>query len=223
MSEDITAYAVTPGLVNKMTNPEATGFASQISNELVVQEATGVLSLWNTPILVFDVESIGIHGEGFAVGGLILLRGEISNEFRFWCNPELASGTIGDLDWVKKNVPRLTSYATNSDTCSVRHSFWRMYKKLQKLCPGLLMAGECVWPVEANFLTACIKDGSENRCWQGPYPLYDITSIMLAAGMDPMKKYDRKPNELPEHDPLCDARLSARLLNEAMTKLTEKN
>ena len=41
---------------------------------------------------------------------------------------------------------------------------------------------------------------------------------MLCAGMDPMATYDRLPAELPRHDPLADARQSARLLVEALRR-----
>jgi hypothetical protein len=42
---------------------------------------------------------------------------------------------------------------------------------------------------------------------------------MDAAGMNPMEKEKRTDSEMPEHNPLTDARLSARLLSEALAKL----
>jgi hypothetical protein len=43
-------------------------------------------------------------------------------------------------------------------------------------------------------------------------------AFMVAAGMDPMATYDRLPTE-PQHDPLGDARQSARLLMQALGRL----
>jgi hypothetical protein len=39
---------------------------------------------------------------------------------------------------------------------------------------------------------------------------------MMAAGQDPMKNHERRGDELPKHNPLADARQSARLLLEAI-------
>jgi hypothetical protein len=54
----------------------------------------------------------------------------------------------------------------------------------------------------------------------GPYPLHDLASILLAHGRDPLAKNERLPEELPEHDPLNDARQSARLLHEVLSNKT---
>jgi len=83
------------------------------------------------------------------------------------------------------------------------------------------MAAECGYPVETNFLRLCdsfIPIHGVNE-FEGPYPLHDIASIMLAAGMDPMKTYERLPDESPKHDPLCDVKQSARLMYEAFDKI----
>jgi hypothetical protein len=42
---------------------------------------------------------------------------------------------------------------------------------------------------------------------------------MLSAGMNPLATYDRTPSELPRHNPLADARQSARLLSEALARM----
>lgn len=78
---------------------------------------------------------------------------------------------------------------------------------------------DCGWPVEANFLSACVKDDWGDRCWQGPYPLMEIATVLQMAGLDPLGKYDRQPDEMPVHDPTSDARQSGRMLFEAMQKI----
>lgn len=162
---------------------------------------------------VFDVESIGLHGEGFAVGGGVYLdNGAVQWEFCFSCPPEKAEGLQSDRDWVDKNVPQIE--ITHRSPNQVRAVFWEAWKKAR--AGGAIMAAECMWPVEANFLEACIRDDGQ-RLETAPYPCHDISSMMLSAGMDPMKTYDRKPSELPKHNPLCDARQSAALLSVALT------
>lgn len=161
---------------------------------------------------VFDVESIGLHGEDFAVGGgLYLENGAAQWEFRFSCPRETAWGVSDDREWVKNNIPEIE--ITHSNPVALRTAFWEKWQQAKH--QGAVMAAECAWPVEAGFLMSCIRDvpyGGRT----GPYPLHDIASMMLAAGMDPMATYEREPSELPKHDPLADARQSARLMVQAL-------
>lgn len=166
---------------------------------------------------VFDVESIGLHGEGFAAAGGVYIDGAAQHEFRFCCPQEEAEGDDDNREWVKKNVPVME--ITHRTPELVREAFWKEWMNAkERYKDELVMAGECIWPVEAGFVARCIYAKAE-RNWSGPYPFHEIASIMLAAGMDPMAKYDRTPSELPVHEPLADARQSARLLSEALEKL----
>ena len=169
------------------------------------------------PYFVFDVESIGLHGEGFAVAGGVYIAGAPQHEFRFSCPMEEAEGSDDDRAWVKANVPVIE--VTHRTPSAVRESFWDEWTKAKERYPGITMAGECIWPVEAGFVARCIYQDIEARKFAGPYPMHEIASFMVAAGMDPMATYDRTPGELPKHDPLADARQSARLLHEAMVTL----
>lgn len=166
---------------------------------------------------IFDVESIGLHGEAFAVaGGVYLENGAAQYEFAFSCDPKDADGLDQDRDWVNKNVPMLP--ITHREPFGIREAFWSEWVKAKVKYDNLQMAVECGWPVEANFLSACVAEGFGDRNWEGPYPLLEIASHMMAAGMDPMRNYPRTPSELPAHNPLSDARLSARLMAEAIQK-----
>ncbi len=63
-----------------------------------------------TSFFVFDVESIGLHGEGFAVaGGVYSKDGATQWEFSFSCPQEECEGDADDRQWVKENVPVLES------------------------------------------------------------------------------------------------------------------
>lgn len=167
---------------------------------------------------VFDVESVGLHGEGFAVAGGVYLAGNPVSEFCFSCPVDAAFGSDMDRDWVKANVPAME--ITHDTPAGVRAAFWDQWMAAKASFPDLLMAGECLWPVEAGFVARCVADDAERRNWEGPYPFHEISSVMLAAGMDPMATYERRPDEQPAHNPVGDARLSARLLFEAMKKLS---
>lgn len=166
---------------------------------------------------VFDAESIGLHGEAFAVAGGIYIDGSARSEFRFSCQPSEAQGAESDRNWVRENVPVFE--ITHRSPRALRHAFWTEWRKAKDTYPEITMAAECLWQVEANFLSSCIADEPDARRWSGPYPFHEISSFMLAAGMDPMAVYEREASERPAHDPLADARLSARLLAMALRKL----
>lgn len=180
---------------------------------------------------VFDVESVGLHGQAFAVaGGVYGLDGKAveGSEFLFSCGPEIAMHCKGDgaqaykdREWVDANVTIQQGAVLAANPAEVRHRFWGLWELAKRGFPGILMFVECGWPVEARFLLECIDDDQVSRYWNGPYPLHEIATMMLAAGMDPMATYDRLPEELPAHDPLADARLSARLLSAAIGRLDE--
>ena len=165
--------------------------------------------------LVFDVESIGLHGEGYAVG-YVVVRGDGDHlaDGLFACNPANANGTPADRAWVMENIPPLE--VNCDDPHQVRAKFWALW--LAWKAQGVSLVADCAWPVEANFLLACVRDDASARNWEGPYPLHDLASVLLAHGMDPLANRERLPNELPAHDPVNDAMQSARILLECLNK-----
>jgi len=172
------------------------------------------------PFFIFDVESIGLHGQAFSVaGGIYDRKATALHEFAYHCSPDRADGAFSDRQWVDANVATSDESIPSDCPQGVRSQFWGEWLAAKEKWPGITMAVECGWPVEARFLNACIDDDKGARNWEGPYPMHEIASIMLAAGMDPMATYDRLPHELPAHEPLADARQSARLLSIALARL----
>lgn len=168
-----------------------------------------------TPItlfMLFDVESIGLHGEGFAVGYVVIdAQGTELEATRITCPPDTAQGDDEGRMWVKDNCP---AFAPDFiDPTGVRACFWGAW--LRWKAHGAVLVADCAWPVEARFLAACVDDDRAARSWEGPYPLHDIATARLVAGLDPLETTYRLAQELPEHDPLADARQSARLWREA--------
>lgn len=158
--------------------------------------------------MVFDVESIGLHGEAFAVGYIVIDDlGNCIEEDMFACDPAQAVGANSDYAWVKSNA---SLPITQISPAYVRDRFWRQWLKWKD--QGALLWADCAWPVEARFLAACVDADRHPRNWAGPYPLHEIATLMLAHGLNPLEALPRLPNELPIHNPLCDARQSARIL-----------
>lgn len=186
--------------------------------------------------MVFDVESVGLHGEGFSVGwvvvdefGAVLKDDEVNDDSAFdqpaeylgYCFPESVRGTPKGREWVEKNwkpvSQPLDDFKLLPCPFDLRAEFWEAWQYWRG--KGATLAADVPWPVEARFLSDCVADRPEEREWQGPYPLIDIASVRLAAGLDPLANEERRPDELPIHDALADARQSARLLAEALASL----
>ena len=167
--------------------------------------------------MVIDVESVGLHGEGFAVGWVVVgYDGVVVEECRLCVSPDDARGTASGREWVEANCP-VSAQSLCRSVADLRRTFWSRWREWKGR--GAALVADCGWPVEARFLAACVDDRPEVREWEGPYPLHELASILLASGADPLKERDRLPNELPVHDPLADARQSARLLCEAVKRL----
>ncbi len=166
--------------------------------------------------MVFDVKSIGLHGEGFAVAWVVVNRdGKRLAEGCLSCDPILCNGTAESHLWVRENMPELEF--TSPTKSHLQNMFWHEWRHWAD--QGAVLVADCAWPVEASFLSACVKQNHAEREWQGPYPLHDLASVMLAAGRDPLATNERLPDELPAHHPLMDARQSARLLVQALKEI----
>ena len=162
-----------------------------------------------THLFVFDVESIGLHGEGFAVADGIYSRSGAKHEFCYSCGIHMADGAVNDMRWVEEHVPLKDIEKTHTNPRDVRRAFWDEWMRAKS--NDVPAAADCSWPVEANFFSACVKDALASRMWKGPYPFIDIGSLIVAHGGDPLYKFGRIDGEEQEHHPLHDARQSARI------------
>lgn len=161
----------------------------------------------NNLFMVIDVESIGLHGEGFAVGWVVIDRqAVVYAEGLYACAPDRARGMEENRAWVAEHIPRLGT--THPTPRMMRDAFWELWLAWKAM--GAVLVADCAWPVEANFLRTCINDELPQREWEGPYPLHEVATLMLAKGRDPLAVTERRDNELPAHNPLHDARQSAR-------------
>lgn len=166
----------------------------------------------DAPFLVFDVESVGLHGEGFAVGWCVVdLKGGYHADGWVSCPSAKAFGTDEDRAWVHANIEERPD---RNNPYEVRELFWSVWRDWAGL--DAYLAADVPWPVEARFLAQCVDDFAHNP-FDGPYPLLDIASIRFARGFDPLATEPREANELPAHNPLNDARQSARLLLAALS------
>lgn len=168
-----------------------------------------------TRLLCFDLESNGLHGEVFAVGAVVIdASGEIHNEFTGRCKIE------GQVDaWVEQHVvPKITDmplmYANYKD---LREAFWKWYLKAEEKSDYVLVSNG--YPVEYRFLLKCQEENIEERYWQHPFPLLELTSLVLLVDNDLAKNKQVaeivRAGNYRRHHPLDDAKVSATLAFEA--------
>lgn len=205
LDEILRAHDLAP--LNKVVMNDSGGLVEMIASGRKLQGET-----FDPPgslFMVFDVESIGLHGEGFSVAWVVVNRnGDRLEEECLSCDPGQCHGTEESRLWVSENVPPLKR--TSQTKQHLRNAFWHSWRYWADR--GAVLVADCAWPVEANFLNACIALNPAEREWQGPYPLHDLASVLLTLGDDPLAVSGRLPDELPAHHPLMDARQSARQL-----------
>lgn len=166
--------------------------------------------------MVFDVEAVGLHGEAFAVGYVVMDENGNRVEEKQWaCDPALARGTSEGFQWVDEHVGHLEYNCSSPD--AVRVAFWTAWRRWVNTEEGCELWVDCGWPVEARFLMACVEQDHTKREYSGPYPLHEIGTLMVAFEIDPIVSVERLPDELPMHTPLTDARQSARVLQALLT------
>lgn len=167
---------------------------------------------------VFDVESMGLFGQAFAVaGGVYNKERKRLHEFAFhingWNDFEIIEGTKEDRKWVTENVTLPESSIGFDYFEDFHQAFWDEWIKAKNEY-GAEMAGECIFPVEVNFLNEVCSIHATMET--SPYPVHEIASFMASSGLDYKTSQERLESELPAHNPLMDSRQSARLLFESL-------
>lgn len=163
-------------------------------------------------LMVIDVESVGLHGEAFAVGYVVVsTNGTVLEERLLACDPSKVQGDDDGRLWIANNIPVLD--VTHDNPQEMRAAFWKAWTQWNTASYiNAVMVAECAWPVEARFLASCVDDDRLNRRWQGPFPLHEVSTMLMARGIDPHETFPRTMDEMPLHNPLKDARHSARKL-----------
>lgn len=171
----------------------------------------------STKLLSFDLETNGLHGQAFAIGAVVMnASGEVLDEFTARCklNSEVD-------EWVQANVlPSIKDMPeTHGDYKTMREAFWRWYEKTEPEADYVVVSNG--YPVEYRFLLDCQEADLEKRYWQHPFPILDLTSLLLQVKpklnenkTEILNKANDGQTLLPHH-PLHDAKATALLAFEA--------
>ncbi len=162
------------------------------------------------PWFVFDVESVGLFGDPFAVGWCRIDEdGTISREWWTGVPIKSVSGKMESFVWCGENIPAEVLIGTVENVLDVCSHFDRALR--EAINDGCSILCDCPFPVESNFLLQVQK--LYPVYFKSPYPLYDIASVIASLGKDPLGEYPRRPEEI-KHHPMWDAIQSGRTLFE---------
>jgi hypothetical protein len=157
------------------------------------------------PVFSFDAETDGLYGAPWAIGAVVLdLTGEIAAEFTGQVDPDVVTDP-----WVRENivpVVDLPRFASLPDLLEAFWEFWLGHRDTS-LCVADFGA-----PVEAGLFRRCVKADLDARRWLGPYPMHELGTALLLAGLDPdvnRRELAGMPG-LVQHDPRDDALAAGR-------------
>jgi hypothetical protein len=172
-------------------------------------------------IISIDAETNGLGGQAFAVA-MTLSNSQGEQAHVLYRCPIDGPPT----DWVAANVlPAITDVPVNCmdyqqllDRILGRYLYWT--DKLKRAEASFFAAAHVAWPVEARLLLDIFRD---DLIWSGgPYPLVDVSSVLLAKGHNPLSVDDYlKAQGIPvpsgsPHNPLYDARAAELCLRHLM-------
>lgn len=157
-------------------------------------------------VISIDAECNTLAGQAFCVALTNNAGGEVDHAI-YRCP------IVGPVsDWVAGNVlPAINDVPVNCR--DYQDLLTQVRETITRWGGRQTMITHVAWPVEARLLLDVYPG---EQVWHGPYPLVDVSSLLLARGHDPLSVDDylrAKGVPLPEgtpHNPLYDARAAAR-------------
>lgn len=151
-----------------------------------------------------DAETDGLYGETIAIAAIVVDEAETEID-RFYEQRKINTEDL-ENDWTKEHVVPLLGESRIWDTEEqLLESFWQFYRKYSKSD----IIADVAYPVEANVFRKCIRLNQEERQYEGPFPLLDLSSMLYVAA--PEYILERKAalaGEWQEHNALSDVCMS---------------
>jgi hypothetical protein len=162
-------------------------------------------------LFVVDAETDGLYGAVWAIG-TVVLREDGSELDRF-------AGQVDPSDltdsWVRENVAAHISLPRFATRQELRDAFWAFWTRHRESAMCVADVGS---PVESGLFRTCVADDPASRMWNGPYPLHEVATVLLCAGVDP--DVDRVAfsglTGLTKHNPVDDSLASGHSWLKAM-------
>jgi hypothetical protein len=167
-----------------------------------------------TEIFSFDAETDGLYGPVWAIGAVVYDDADgVTDAF----SGQLDPGVVTD-SWVRDHIVPVVHLPRYDHRDQLLDAFWAFWEKHRLYARCVADFGA---PVEAGLFRACIERDLPGRQWSGPYPMHELGTALLLAGVDPdvnRREYARAPHLVP-HDPVDDAVAAALCWNRAVSSL----
>ena len=154
-----------------------------------------------------DAESDGLYGAFLSVAAMVTDENGAELE-RFYASLNILPEQIAS-EWVKEHVyPDLKNAEMFFDTeAEMLEAFWLFWMKYREeaMCIAYVQ-----YPVEARLVSRCVMKNEAERAFLGPFPLYDLSTLLLAKGFSfdvDMQAFSGL--NLPSHDAMNDVRMMA--------------
>lgn len=174
-------------------------------------------------IFSLDAEVDGLYGPAFAVAAVVREDGREVARF-----VGRAPDSLVTNEWVRDNVlPALAGMdVTHSSSEELEEAFWAFWLAQRD---GATVIAHCGTPVEAGLFRRCVERDRASRQWNGPFPLHELASLLLAVGENPTSadEYVRThgltvPFAGVAHHPMYDAAVAAVVWEHVMTRVVSR-
>lgn len=156
-----------------------------------------------------DAESDGLYGELLSIAVLVIDEGGVEIERHYWgIDPKKIEV---ESTWVEEHVlPIMGQYECCENEEEMLNKFWSVWLSYKDTAYAIADVG---YPVEMGVFQKCIQMNPGERAYSGPYPMIDLSSMLLAKGIDPLtarkKLLGRKLED--QHNALRDVEISAEI------------
>lgn len=160
------------------------------------------------PHLIFvDAETNGLYGSFLSVAALV--TDEEGRELEHFYAERVLDPGERLTPWVIEHVlPQLGAAELTAPTEeALLEAFWAFWLRHRE-------TAECVayvqYPVEARLFSACVLRAPQEREFQGPFPLYDLSTLLAMHGLGVNADLQTLTGlDLPSHHALNDVKLAA--------------
>ena len=154
-----------------------------------------------------DAETDGLYGSFLSVA--VLVTDQDGHELEHFYAERVIRPDESLSPWVREHVlPFLGSAELTVQTEeALLEAFWAFWLRYRE-------TAECVayvqYPVEARLFTTCVLRAPREREFQGPFPLYDLSTLLAMNDLDVDCNLQALTGlELPSHHALNDVRVAA--------------
>ena len=161
-----------------------------------------------------DAECDGLYGAFLSVA--VMVTDVSGREIDRFYDSVRANESDIQTEWVREHV---LPYLANADEIvntedELLDSFWGFWMKHRE---SAVCIAYVQYPVEARLFSQCVMKAQEERTFLGPYPLYDLSTLLVARGLSPDPDIAVLSGmELAEHDAMNDVRMIAKVWEKLM-------